>query len=264
MSSRERLKNYKRFVVKVGTSSLTHPNGKLNLQAIERLSWVLTNLENSGKEMILVSSGAVAVGSDTLGLPERPRDVKGKQAAAAVGQGVLMHIYHNFFMTYNQKVAQILITKDVFEDETRRLNAKNTFYSLLSMNVIPIVNENDTVSTEELGFSENDMLSAYVAGIVEADALIILSDIDGLYTEDPRKNPNAEVIHEISSITKEIEEMAGSAGSKFSTGGMAAKISAAKSAVEQGIDTIIAQGADSAILNKILNGENVGTLFSAK
>lgn len=264
MSKRMGLVKHNRIVVKVGTTTLTYSNGKLNLRTMEQLACVLSDLTNRGKEIILVSSGAIAVGAERLGLAKRPRDIKGKQAASAVGQVVLMQIYHNFFMSFNQKVAQILFTKDILEIDERRKNAKNAFNTLISMGIIPIVNENDTVSTDELGFSDNDMLSAYVATLVKADCLIILSDIDGLFSEDPKKNPDASIISYIENISDEIESMAGSASSLLGSGGMKTKISAAKYAVDNGIDTVIAKGEKPQIITDILNGEDIGTIIVSK
>lgn len=263
-SYRKKLKEHKRIVVKVGTTTLTHSSGQLNLQRIENLSWVLTDLCNQGKEIILVSSGSIAVGTNRLGLSERPRDIKRKQAASAVGQAVLMQIYENFFMKYNQKVAQILLTKDVLDDEIRKENARNTFFTLLSMGVIPIVNENDTVSTDELGFSDNDTLSAYVSALTEGDLLVLLSDIDGFYDAAPDKNPNAKLIKFVDIITEEMELAAGASSSSLGTGGMATKLLAAKTACLAGVDTVITSGANPRILYEILEGEEIGTLFLSK
>lgn len=265
MDYRLNLKNYKRIVIKIGTTSLTYANGKMNLKRIDRLSWILSDLRNQGKEIILVSSGAIAVGADRLGLLERPRDIMGKQASSAVGQAVLMQIYEKFFMECNQKVAQILLTKDVFDFEIKKRNAKNTISTLLSMGVIPIVNENDTVATEELmEFSDNDTLSAYVANLVESDLLIILSDIEGMYTEDPNSNPNASIINFIDEINDQIYKIAGGSSSKLGTGGMITKVKAAKIVNRMGIDMVIASGKEPDIIFDILNGENIGTLFVSK
>lgn len=261
---RENLKMCKRIVIKVGTTTLTYGNGTLNLKRIERLSWVLSDLRNQGKEIVLVSSGAIAVGTDRLGLVKRPRDIRGKQAASAVGQAVLMQIYQNFFMEYNQKVAQILLTKDVIDDKVRKENARNTFSALFEMGVIPIVNENDTISIDELEFSDNDTLSAYVACLIDSDALIILSDIDGLYEEDPKKNPDAKLISVVGEINKEILDTAGISSSELGTGGMITKITAAKRATKKGIDTIIANGTEPTCIFEILEGNEVGTLFLGK
>jgi len=254
--------DFKRVVIKIGTTTLTYPNGSLNLKTLDRLAWVLTDLRNSGKDIILVSSGAITVGATRLGLSERPRDIKGKQAASAVGQAILMQIYEQFFMQYNQKVAQILLTKDVLENETKKENARNTFNTLLEMGVIPIVNENDTISTDELGFSENDSLSAYVALLIDSDLLILLSDVEGLYDDgDPKINVGAKLISVVKNIDDDIVRSAGGAGSAAGTGGMATKISAARLAVENGINTVIASGADPQILFGIIAGEDVGTHF---
>ena len=264
--NRQELKNKKRIVVKIGTTSLTYQNGKLNLRRIGKLATVLSDLRNQGKEVILVSSGAIAVGSDRLSLTERPRDVRLKQAASAVGQAVLMQIYENFFTEYNQKIAQILLTKDVVDEPLRKQYARDTFFTLLNMGVIPIVNENDTVAIDELDitFSENDMLSAYVTCLTDSDLLILLSDNEGLYDDDPRQNPDAKLIEYVENITEDIVKIAGGSGTTFGTGGAAAKLAAARMVTEQGIDMVIALGQEPAILYDILDGHMVGTLFSAK
>ncbi|MDR1640434.1 MAG: glutamate 5-kinase [Clostridiales bacterium] len=263
MSCREMLKLRKRIVVKVGTTTLTHSTGLLNLKRIERLSWVLTDLFHQGKEIILVSSGAIAVGTNRLKLDERPRDTSGKQAASAVGQAVLMQIYNNFFNQYNQQAAQILLTRDVLEDGERKGYARNTFFKLLSMGVIPIVNANDTVSTDELGFSDNDTLSAYVARLTDSDLLIMLSDIEGLYDSNPKSNPEAKLISEVGEITSDLESMAGVSSTQFGTGGMITKLTAVKIAHGFGIDAVIASGDEPSLLFDILDGAPVGTLFAA-
>lgn len=263
LNARERLTQHKRVVVKVGTTTLAYPNGRLNLRRIEKLCMVLSDLCSQGREIILVTSGAIAVGTDRLGLPERPRDVMGKQAASAVGQAMLMQIYQNFFAVYNQQIAQILLTRDVVENEIRKQNARNTLFTLLDMHVIPLVNENDTVSTDELGFSENDTLSAYVSLIAESSLLIMLSDIDGLYDGDPKLNPGARIFYEIENITVEVEALAGQSSTKLGTGGMISKIAAARMTTSNGIDTVIASGEDPAILWRLLSGEREGTLFAA-
>ena len=262
MSFREKIKDYKRITIKIGTTSLTHKNGKINLQAIENLAWVLSDIRNQGKEVILVSSGAIAVGTERLALPQRPRDIIGKQVASAVGQGVLMQIYESFFSRYNQKIAQILLTKDVFDNTITRENAQNTLFKLLEMGVIPIVNENDTISTDEIqGFSDNDTLSAYVCNIVKGDILIVLSDIDGMYTKDPNKYDDAKIISEIVEINDNIENSAEGSNSLLGTGGMKTKVNSAKIVNQNGADMIITSGKDATILFKILNGDDVGTLF---
>lgn len=265
MNYRDNIKTHKRIIVKVGTTSLTYTNGRMDLKRIDNLAWVLSDLRNQGKDVVLVSSGAIAVGADRLNLSERPRDIIGKQAASAVGQAVLMQIYENFFMKYNQKVAQILLTNDVFEYPSKRRNAKNTIIKLLEMGVIPIVNENDTVATEELHeISDNDTLSAYVCSLVDGDILVILSDIDGMYTKDPKKNADAEIISVIDEITREIKLLAGESASSFGTGGMITKVSAAEYVNSSGADMVIASGNRPEILFDILNGKSVGTLFSVK
>jgi len=213
--------------------------------------------------MILVTSGAVAVGADCLGLGERPRDIKGKQAASAVGQAMLMQIYQQFFSLYNRRVAQILLTQDVLETETLKANARNTFNTLLAMGVVPIVNANDTIATEELvDVSDNDRLSAHVAVLSESGLLVMLSDIEGLYDADPKSTPGASIFHEIHEITPQLEAIAGGAGSSLGTGGMATKLMAARRTLANGIDAVIALGEDPAILWQLLEGQCVGTLFT--
>ncbi|MCT4544065.1 MAG: glutamate 5-kinase [Vallitalea sp.] len=265
MTIREKLKNKNRIIVKIGSSSLTHEStGEINYYRLEKLIRELTDLKNMGKEVILVSSGAIAVGINTLNLSTRPELLEEKQAAAAVGQANLMMIYQKIFSEYNQKVAQILITKDLIDQPTRRTNAQNTLNTLLKMGAIPIVNENDTVATEEIVYGDNDTLSAIVGKLVGADLLILLSDIDGLYNEDPRKNKNAKLISEVSEITDYIEHMAGGAGSSCGTGGMATKISAAKIATSNSMDMIISNANIDNVIEKIIYGEEIGTLFVSK
>lgn len=248
-------------VVKIGTSSLTYDNGKMNYRRIEKLVMVLSDLKNQGKHVVLVSSGAIGVGVAKLNLSKKPTEVKEKQATAAVGQCQLMAIYDKFFAQYGQDVAQILITKYIIDNEPNRRNAVNTFSTLLEMGVIPIVNENDVISTEEIEFGDNDTLSAYVARLVGADLLIILTDIDGYYNDNPKENPNAKLVHEIYEITDELKEKAGGAGSKMGTGGMITKLIAAEIAQKDDISTVIAQGDDPEIIYQILDGEPVGTVF---
>lgn len=264
MNLREKIKKHKRIIVKIGTTSLTHNNGKINLDVLESLAKVLSEIRKKEREIILVSSGAIAVGAESLSLNERPRDIIGKQVASSVGQGVLMQIYESFFSKYNQKIAQILLTKDVFENETRRKNAQNTIFKLLEMGVIPIVNENDAISTDELEFSDNDTLSAYVCNLLKGDLLIILSDIDGMYTKDPNKFEDAKIISEIFAINDEIEKNAGGSASLLGTGGMATKVSCAKMVNLNGSDMIIASGKEPKILFEILEGKIIGTLFNSK
>ena len=249
------------IVVKVGTSTLTHENGKLNLRRVEMLCRVLSDLQNSGKKIVLVSSGAVGVGMGKIGLETRPRGTAKKQALAAIGQCELMFIYDKFFGEYNQSVAQVLLTADVTSREERRRNVINTFNELLDMNIIPIVNENDTVAVDELNFGDNDTLSAIVATVVGADVLMILTDIDGVYDSNPKTNPNAKRIPVIHEINDEIRAMAGGAGSNRGTGGMATKIHAAEIAAEKHIPTYILAGDDPENLYRVFAGEDIGTVF---
>jgi glutamate 5-kinase len=224
---------------------------------------VLADLRNRGMKILLVSSGAIAVGADKLGI-ERPRDVIGKQAASAVGQALLMQMYEKLFSEYNQKVAQILLTKPVFDSDLKKQNVKNTVNRLLEMGVIPIINENDTVATDELqDFSDNDTLSAYVAALVESKALIILSDIEGMFTADPNKNPDAEIISVVERVDDTIYSLAGGSASKLGTGGMVTKVKAADLLTKRGVNMVIAQGDNPDIIYDIVEGSNVGTLFRA-
>jgi glutamate 5-kinase len=254
----------KRIVVKVGSSTLTCSTGKMDLNLINKLTCKLANAENQGKEVILVTSGAVGVGMAKLGMGKKPKSIPEKQAAAAVGQGILLHMYEKMFGEYGQTVAQILLTRDDISDRKRYLNARNTLHTLLGMGIIPIINENDTVAWEEIRFGDNDTLAALVAGLVDADLLIILSDIDGLYTGDPKGDPDAQLIPLIENITPEIEELAGGAGTHLGSGGMQTKIQAAKIAGNAGIPMVIAQGKEPAVLDDILEGREVGTLFLPK
>jgi glutamate 5-kinase len=262
--NRDVLVKAKRIVVKVGTSTITYPNGKMNFTQIERLARELTDLSNQGREIILVTSGAVAVGVDRLGLAEKPKTIPGKQAAAAVGQGILMHVYEKLFGEYGQIVAQVLLTKGDAVDRHRYTNSRNTFQALLEQKVIPIVNENDVVALDELKIGDNDNMSALVAGIVDADVDIILSDVAGLYTANPQTNPSATLLSEVTDITPEIEASAGGAGTKNAVGGMFTKLQAAKAAVSSGINLVIASGEEPNVITRILNGEEVGTLFVSK
>ena len=261
---REALKAAKRIVVKVGTSTITYSNGKRNFSQIDRLARELSDLQNQGKEMILVTSGAVAVGVDRLGLAKKPDTIPGKQAAAAVGQGVLMHTYEKFFADYGQVVAQVLLTKTESLDRHRYTNSRNTFMELLRQRVIPIVNENDVVALDELKIGDNDNMSALVAGIVDADLVIILSDVDGLYTANPQTHPEAKLVHTVTEITPAIEESAGGAGTLRGTGGMATKIQAAKAATSSGINLVIASGTEKNAVPRIVAGEEIGTLFVSR
>ncbi len=266
MYGREFLKDKKRIVIKIGSSSLTHPEtGSLNLDKMERLVRILTDLRNQGKDVILVTSGAIAVGRKALGLNERPRERSVKQACAAVGQASLMMVYQKLFAEYNQTAAQILITKYTMINDISRFNAKNTFGELFRMGVIPVVNENDTVSTEELDldFGDNDTLSAIVTALVEGDLLILLSDIEGLYTDDPHKNKDAKLISCVARIDDHLMEMAKDSSSSVGTGGMATKVSAAKLATASGADMVITNGDNVRNINLIMEGKEVGTLFPA-
>ncbi|MHC1746915.1 MAG: glutamate 5-kinase [Cellulosilyticaceae bacterium] len=263
---RNEIKAAKRIVIKIGTSSLTHEGGKINLNKMEQLARVLTDLNNGGKEIILVSSGAIGVGMQRIGLNKRPETLPLKQATAAVGQGILMQIYEKFFAEYSQVVAQVLLTKDVMEDDIKKNNARNTFSTLMELGVIPIINENDCISTAEIEgyrFGDNDTLSATVAKLVEADLLVLLTDIDGLYTDNPKENKEATLIQKVEHITEHIENLAKGAGSDLGTGGMATKITAAKMATECNIDTIVACGDNIRTLYDLLEGEVIGTWFLA-
>lgn len=263
-SMRENLKNKKSIVIKIGSSSLTHEEtGSLDLEKMERLVRILTDLRNSGKEVVLVSSGAIAVGRKVLGMKAKPTEISEKQACAAVGQASLMMVYQKLFSEYHQQIAQILMTKYTMVNETSRFNAENTFAKLNELGVIPIVNENDTVSTEEIKVGDNDTLSAIVAALIDADLLILLSDIDGLYTDDPRKNPEAKFISLVPSLTEDYISMGKGAGSSVGTGGMQTKLSAAKICADCGADMVIANGNNVGNIRKIVNGEEVGTLFLA-
>lgn len=259
-----RIKDKKRIVFKVGTSTLTHDEtGGLDLVKMEKFVRILTDLHNQGKEVVVVSSGAIGVGRKALGLKERPQERSIKQACAAVGQSRLMMVYQKLFSEYNQNTAQILMTKITIANDTSRHNAQNTFRELLNMGVIPIVNENDTVATDEIDFGDNDYLSAIVSAIVKADLLVLLSDIDGLYTDDPNRNPEAELIPLVESITDEMLEMAKGPTTDVGTGGMSSKLGAAGIANDAGADMIIINGDNMDNLNKLFAGEKVGTLFTA-
>ena len=257
-------KEIKRIVVKVGTSSLTYATGKLNIKTIEKLVRVISDLRNRGIEVVLVSSGAIGAGVGKLGLSERPEDTKKKQALAASGPASLVSIYDRFFSEYGHISAQVLLTKFILDDDYRRSNTKNTFSAMFEYGVVPIVNENDVISTYEIEFGDNDTLSAYVAKLVDADLLIILSDIDGFYNGNPAENPDAELIPVIDEISDEILALAGGAGSRRGTGGMRTKLSAAQLVTDAGIDMIIANGARLENLYDIIDKKSVGTLFKAK
>lgn len=250
-----------RIVVKVGTSTLAHATGMLNIRHVEELCKVLSDLKNAGHQVILVSSGAIGMGVGKLGLPGRPADMPTKQAAAAVGQCELMYTYDKLFAEYNHTVAQILLTGADIEHAGRRANFENTLCRLLQMGALPIVNENDTVSTEEIEIGDNDTLAAVVAICARADLLVLLSDIDGLYTADPRKDPTAQLIPRVEELTPEILALAGGRGSALGTGGMATKLRAAGMVTAEGVDMVIANGARPSILYDIAAGQPAGTRF---
>ena len=263
-SARAQLKNKQRIVIKIGSSSLVHAEtGRLNLPKIEILCREVADLRNQGKDVVLVSSGAIAVGKAAMGLAEL-RTLKQKQACAAVGQVRLMLIYQKFFSEYGHETAQILLTKETMLDETSRENARNTFEELFSLGVIPIVNENDTVETYDIRFGDNDRLSAIVTALIHADLLMLMSDIKGLYTDDPKTNPGASFIPVVDIIDDTLMEMGkGSTGSSFGTGGMSTKLAAAQISTAAGADMIIAESEDFRILHRIIGGEEEGTLFLA-
>lgn len=250
-----------RIVVKVGTSTLAHPTGHMNIRRVEGLCKVLSDIKNAGHEVILVSSGAIGMGVGKLSLSQRPADIPTKQAAAAVGQCELMYTYDRLFSAYNHTVAQLLVTGSDVEDDQRRGHFHNTLYRLLELGALPVINENDTVATDELGIGDNDTLSAIVAATVKADLLILLSDIDGLYTADPRSGADARLIDRVEAITPQIEALAGDPGSSLGTGGMITKLRAAKIAAAQGIDMVIANGSRPELIYDIIDGKPVGTRF---
>ncbi len=264
MLTRENLGNANRIVVKVGTSTLTHATGKLNLLRIEKLVRELSDLANQGKQIILVTSGAVGAGVDRLGLKEKPKTIPEKQAAAAVGQGILLHIYEKLFGEYGQIVAQVLLTRADSVNRKRYTNSRNTLMALLNQGVIPIVNENDAVAIDELKIGDNDTLSAMVASIIDADLLVILSDVEGVYTANPQTDPGAILLSEITDITPEIEALAGGPGTLRGTGGMYTKIQAAKIAVNSGVAMVIASGGRDGVVRDVLQGNKVGTIFVSK
>lgn len=258
------IKNCKRIVIKIGTSTLTYQNGALNLRRIELLTRAVSDFKNAGHEVVMVSSGAVGAGFARLNLPAYPTSLADKQACAAVGQGQLVKIYDSFFSVYGHTVAQILMTKDVVDDASRLEHIKNTFFTLLNMGCVPVVNENDSVSCEGIEFGGNDTLSAYVAIACEADLIINLSDIDGLYDKDPRKFADAKLIDRVEKIDDKIRSFAGGAGTSRGTGGMIAKINAAEIANNNGIPMLIINGENPAVLYDILDGKHLGTYFAAR
>lgn len=253
-----------RIVVKIGSNTLTHSTGNLDLRRMELLVRILSDFKNAGHEVILVSSGAVAAGISRVGLERRPESTEEKQALAAIGQAELMQVYERFFAGYGQLVGQILMTKDVIDNPIRREAVENTFKELLNLGCVPIVNENDSVSSEEIKFGGNDTLSAYVALVCSADILINMSDIDGLYNCDPRKNPDAKLIDRVDKIDDEILSYAGGAGSERGTGGMITKIKAAEIVTSAGIPMLIVNGKNPEVLYEIMDGRHIGTYFSAE
>ena len=250
-----------RIVVKIGTSTLAHPSGHLNIRRVEELCKVMSDIKNAGHELILVSSGAIGMGVGKLGLRSRPTDIPSKQAAAAVGQCELMYIYDKLFGEYHHTVAQLLITGEDIANETRHQNFSNTLNRLLELGALPIINENDTVATQEIVIGDNDTLAAIVAESVGAKLLILLSDIDGLYTADPRKNPEAKLVHHVPSLSDQILALAGVSGSSQGTGGMVTKLQAAKICLDCGCTMVIANGNEPKNLYAILDGKQVGTTF---
>ncbi len=252
-----------RMVIKVGTSTLTHPTGAQNIRMVEKLCRVMSDLKNAGHEIILVSSGAIGMGVGKLSLSERPKDIPTKQAAAAVGQCELMYTYDKLFSEYHHTVAQILLTAADIESEIRRENFHNTLGRLLELGAIPVINENDTIATDEIVIGDNDTLAAMTAVSVSADLLVLLSDIDGLYTADPHTDPAAKLIDTVSEITPEILSLAGGKGSELSTGGMTTKLRAADTCMKNGVDMIIANGRNPELLYEIAEGQSAGTRFVA-
>ncbi|MBQ4468019.1 MAG: glutamate 5-kinase [Firmicutes bacterium] len=253
-----------KITVKVGTSTLTHKTGRLNIRRVEELCKVLSDVKNAGHEIVLVSSGAIGMGVGKLNMAERPKDMPTKQAAAAVGQCELMYVYDKLFQEHNHTVAQILITGEDLADQTRHDNFTNTLMRLLELGALPIINENDTIATSEIAVGDNDTLGALVAASVGSDLFVVLTDIDGLYTSDPRHDESAEFIREVREITEEMLDGAGGGGTELATGGMATKLSAAKIAMDAGVDMIIVNGQNPAVIYDAVDGEPVGTRFIAK
>ena len=264
MTREDILGDIKKVVVKVGTSTLTKEDGSLNISKIKEIVKEISNLVDKGYEMVLVSSGAVGAGMGQLGLTEKPKALTEKQAVAAVGQVALTHLYQNLFSEYNKTIAQLLLTKADFSDRNRYLNARNVCNTLLEKKIIPVVNENDAVVADEIKVGDNDTLSALVSGLIDADLLIILSDIDGLYNKNPQKYEDANLIEIIGNVDEDVKAMAGGEGSKFGTGGMFTKIGAAEMATKIGTHLVIANGGNPTNITRIVNKENVGTLFIKK
>ena len=268
MDRKKSMDRVHRVVIKVGTSTMTHAGGRINLTRMDRLCRVIAQLTGEGKEVALVTSGAIGVGQDRLHLAERPQRIETKQVTAAVGQCILMNMYSRFFMDYGYAVGQILLTRDILDHESGRVHCVNTLNEMFAMGVIPIVNENDTIAIDEIGkgeftFGENDTLSAVVATLIGADLIIILSDIDGLYDKNPAQHPDAQLIPTVDRITDQLLQAAGGAGTQRGTGGMITKLKAARFAGDRGIDLIIAQGRDPMIVARLFEGEALGTYFPA-
>jgi len=261
MTHRKYLKKKKKIVVKVGTSLLAYDNGKINLQRMEKLVRVLADLHNSGREVILVSSGAVAVGVGMLGLEDKPDNLVKKQAVAAIGQVGLLRLYQKFFDEYNKTVGQVLLTRDGIENSLRRKNARNTLNQLIEMGIIPIVNENDTVSTQEIEFGDNDTLSAVVANLIQADLLMILTNTDGVFTADPHIYHSARKVPKVMKASDDLRDINLEGSSKMGSGGMASKIAAAELCREHNVDVVIANGADPTTIIDVLEGKDLGTFF---
>ncbi len=261
MTHRKYLKDKKKIVVKVGTSTLAYDNGKMNLQRMEKLVRVLADLHNSGKEVILVSSGAVGMGVGMIGLDEKPTDLVKKQALAAIGQLGLLRLYQKFFDDYNLTVAQVLLTKDGIENSLRRKNARNTLNELVDMGIIPVVNENDTVITDEIEFGDNDTLSAAVATLIHADLLLILTNTDGVFTADPHIHRSAQKVPKVMNASDDLKDVDLEGSSKLGSGGMASKIAAAELCREHNVDVVIADGSEPATIMDVLEGKDLGTFF---
>lgn len=261
MDRRNLLEGCQRIVVKIGTSTLTHPNGQLNLRRIESLVREIADLHNQDREVLVVSSGAIGVGANRMGYKKVPKTMPEKQALAAIGQGALLHLYEKLFAEYGKTVAQVLITRGDFDERLRYLNATNALLAILRMKVIPIINENDTVVIEEIKFGDNDTLSALVAGIVDADLLVILSDVDGFFSSDPRVDPQACLWSEIDEITVDMDDNSHTRGSSFSSGGMYTKLRAARMCMAAGIPMVIANSSADDVVRRVVAGESLGTLF---
>jgi glutamate 5-kinase len=261
MTHRKYLKDKKKIVVKVGTSLLAYDNGKINLARMEKLVRVLADLHNSGREVVLVSSGAVGVGVGMVGLAEKPVELVKKQALAAIGQVGLIRLYQKFFDEYNKLVAQVLLTRDGIENSLRRKNARNTLNELISMGIIPVVNENDTVITDEIEFGDNDTLSAAVGTLIHADLLLILTNTDGVFTSDPHINHSAQKVPKVMNASDDLKHVDLKGSSKLGSGGMASKIAAAELCREHNVDVVIANGTDPGTIMEVLEGKDLGTFF---